>query len=446
MRIVKNKSIYNYLVVFVLLYLYHLKMSLTDGDDMYFSTVSIPYFEWIKLRYTTWSGRLFSETLAFTILGNIQLWKILNPLFIMVAAYGLVRLLSRKVEFKPFLVSLLILGYFSKNVISSAFFWSTGSIFYLWPIALSLVAMIPYSDYIKEQCIFKWWQFSMIALLAFLTSMSNEQIALCMSAFAVLTHISLLIKHKKQDVKLLFLTCLILVGTIILLKAPGNHSRWVAEVKTWYPGFDKLSLKEHLYIGIIWVFEKIFIDMKYLLTLFSVLICLIYHKNAKENHWYKAFLILLLISFSNIILGFHTDSFYDFTLIQRYPISSTLLQLSFSLGFIKALFPYVFWLVYAAILFYLIMKQSTNKWFVFLCLAASISTLIIMFFSPTIYASGNRVVAVCSVLWALVCLKLIKDFGLFRENLHIGVLSVFPILSFLQLIIWWFQNGYSIMY
>ncbi|MNN96028.1 hypothetical protein D3C81_2149420 [compost metagenome] len=92
------------------------------------------------------------------------------------------------------------------------------------------------------------------------------------------------------------------------------------------------------------------------------------------------------------------------------------------------------------------MKQATEKWFVFFSLSASIATLGIMFFSPTIYASGNRVLAACSVLWGFIILKLIKDNQLIRNNNQIVMFSVLPVLSLFQLLIWWLTEGYHIMY
>jgi hypothetical protein len=423
-------------------------MSLTVGDDMYFSTVNIPYLDWIKLRYNTWSGRLFPDTLAFVLLGHsFFLWQLINPVLIMLAAYAIVRLLSPKVEFEYFLVSLLTFGYFSKNVLSSSFFWSTGSLNYLWPIALGLIAMIPYSDYVREEKTINWGKTAFFVLIAFLSAISNEQVALCMSAFAILTHIFLFINHKTQNIKLLIITFIVLLGTAILLLAPGNSLRWVAEVERWYPGFDKFSLKDHLYIGAIWIFNKLFIDMKYLLALFSFVICYIYHKNEKGDLFYRVFFIMVLIVFSNMILGYNADILYNFNLIQQHQITNTLFHFSMiNRSFIYALIPYIFWFTYMVLLFYLILKQAKEKWFVFFSLAASIASLVIMFFSPTIYASGNRVLAACSVLWSFVILKLIMDNHLIRNNNQIVIIGVLPLLSLVQLLIWWLTEGYHIMY
>lgn len=57
--------------VYIILYLAHLKISLVNGsDDTWFADASkhTGYIEWISMRYITWSGRLFPDTILYVLL------------------------------------------------------------------------------------------------------------------------------------------------------------------------------------------------------------------------------------------------------------------------------------------------------------------------------------------------------------------------------------------
>ncbi|OZQ92339.1 DUF6056 family protein [Paenibacillus sp. VTT E-133291] len=451
LNIFRNKNTYFFFFCYIILYTYHNFMSLTVGDDMYFSTVEFPFFDWIRLRYETWSGRLFPDTLAFMLFKNhYEVWQLLNPLFIMLSSYAIVRIVIKDFRIRDLLISLLILGYFSKNVLSSAFFWGTGSVNYLWPIALGLLAMIPYADKLfRDEQPFSMKHFAITVICASLASISNEQVALCMIAFSILLHISLILKRKPQDIKLLIITVIMILGTCILLLAPGNHSRYVNEVATWFPGFDKLSIKDHLYIGIIWIFQKLFVDLKYLIMLLSIIVFIACYRDSNFNrkYSYKIFGVLIFIIFSNMVLGYNTEIFYNFEAIKQYNLFHSIFHIfGTDKGFLYALIPYVFWTIFTALLCVLIIKLSQQKIFIFLALSAAAFSLVVMFFSPTIYASGNRVLAVSSIILTLITAKLILDRQLITTKYHLVLLGCLPVLNLLQFLISWLSNGFHIMY
>lgn len=439
-----------YFLLYLMLYACHFIVSKYPGDDFFYAKASksnhiVP---WLIDRYHRWSGRIFPDAMEFIFLRNwVWLWHLLNPLFILLLAYGIVRIWKREVRFIELLASLAILGYLKDNVLSSGFFWITGSMNYLWPITLGVWAMVPYADLVfrKANAANNFVLFRTL-ILGFLASIGNEQAALCMSCFAVLTHLELIREKRDQDKRLCIVTLVIMAGTCILLFAPGNHVRWVKEVAYWYPGFGQLTLKDHFYLGTIWGFGKLFVDMRNLVLLLSILaiILSLKDKDTRNNKVFQLFTVLF-----TIIVLFHINDLglgqlYGFNEIKNFRFSSTLLSSGLlQKHFIISIFPYSFWMIYSFMLVYLLVKSSNQRLFVFFIFLAVVATLMVMFFSPTIYASGNRVLTVGSVLLAIVLIGKIVENKLMGSYFLLCILSCYPIINLLQMLYKWHTGGFN---
>lgn len=443
----KQFEIMKYAILFFILYFIHFVVDLV-GDDLWFSDVSSRYslLDYIITRYQGWTGRIFPEFLLYTILDQfVWLWRILNPLMIMLLAYGLVRIVKSKVEFKDVLIAFITLGFFSVSILSNGFFWITGTFNYSWPIALGLISMIPYADMVlrNENPNNKW--FSIYFLCGVLASISQEQVALCISSFAVLTIISMIYQKKKFDKKIVILTGIMIIGTCILIFAPGNGIRWEIEVDNWYPRFDEMSVKGKIFLGIIWLFEKLFVEMKGLIILLSVIAILSSLKQeAIIRTWYYRFFVILLIGIIGMnALDIGKGNLYNFQLIANIVINQT----GTFIDIVNAIFPYVLWTVWATLLFVININNTENKLFILFSYLAAICTLVIIFFSPTIYASGNRVLTVSAVIFALITLHFIfmKKIIPMDRNYGLFLYAVIPLVNFARLVLIWIVRGFMLI-
>ena len=438
----KNVDIAFLLVVYLLLYLVHLKITLVEGsDDTWFADQSnhTPFIEWICMRYTTWSGRLFPDTMLYVLLSKyLWLWRILNPLFLVLLTYGILRVAIKDVTRIEFLIGMAVLGYINNSVLNSGFFWITGSINYLWPIAFGLIAMIPFGNNIFDHNqAFSKMKWGIFFIFGFLASLSNEQVALCLSAFSLLTIFSFFLHRRKINKMLLFLTVVIISGTSILIFAPGNKLRWVSEVHRWFPGYDEMTLKSKLHLGIIWIYKQLFFEMRNIILLLAIIVLFIYFKEKiKMGIAFISFSVMLFILNASIFLDLHI--FYNFELINTYKFRQNLVYFWKSdIGFFLSLFPYIFWTIFGSLLVYLILYITKNKIVTFFIIAASVSTMVVMFFSPTIYASGTRTLVVGSVLLSMVIVILIREFKVFNNKLSIILLGCLPFLNLLKLFVKW---------
>lgn len=438
----KNISLTFAFIIFCLIYIFQLRIHIIPGsDDSWFADISKhqPYLKWIISRYNTWSGRLFPDSMLYALLNHyVWLWRIVSTLLLFLLPLFIIKIVKKDVAPKDLILGIFILGYISNDVLNSGFFWITGSINYLWPIALGLVAMYPFAnkifDYnVKTTPIL----YTVFLISGFLASISNEQVALCMSAFSLLTILLIFLKRKGFAVHLIPLAFVIIVGTCILLFAPGNKVRWVAEVSRWFPGYDQLSLLDKAHLGIIWLFQQLFVELRNLILLLSIVTFAIYYKtNDIKKIPFYTFSILLFLVIASLLISKTADLFYNFQLINQYQFSHNLIHFwKADWGFVHAIFPYFFWTGFSVLLVYLILAKTKQKTFVFLCLAAALSTFVILFFSPTIYASGTRTLTVGSVLLSIVIVKLIFEFDLAKNKLHLLLLGCLPFLNLLQIYI-----------
>ncbi|MCM3763508.1 DUF6056 family protein [Neobacillus niacini] len=446
------KRIWAFPLLYFFVYLYHLVVTKYQGDDIIFSKVSndMTITQWLYTRYMEWSSRIFSDAMVYFILGErVWLWRIINPLLLIFLAIAIVRIWKRNFSFLEVLVALMLIGFFAQNVLSSGIFWITGSINYLWPIAFGMLAMIPYADKVfrdESESLNNNFLFSLFLIIGFLASIGNEQVSLCISCFAILSHFALYWRHQKQNKKLIIMTICMVIGTSLMLLAPGNKERWIQEVAYWFPEFEDLSLKDHLYLGTVWAFEKVFYDMKYLVMLLSVITLIPYFqsKQFRNNRILKVFAIFFMLIVLVNISEIGKELLYNFKAIKSFDFSANLLAIfTGNASFVSAVFPYAFWTAFSLMLGYLTIKNSQYKLFILISLLAFTATLMVMFFSPTIYGSGNRVLTVGSTILVLLITGKILENNLIQSWFYVFLLACFPIINLSQMLYKWLQNGFN---
>ncbi|MCL6570978.1 MAG: DUF6056 family protein [Bacillus sp. (in: Bacteria)] len=445
-----KKNFWNFTLLYFILYFFHFIVAKYPGDDYKFSKVSreMSIADWISSRYMEWSSRVFPDTMVYLILDHqVWLWRIVNPLLIILLAVTIVRIWKVNISMMEVLIALMMVGFFAQNVLSSGVFWITGSMNYLWPISFGLLAMIPYADKVfRNSPLNNYYLFVAALTLGFLASIGNEQVSLCITCFALISHGTLYIKKQPQDKKLIVITIFMIIGTSLTLLAPGNKVRWIQEAAYWYPGFENLSLKDHLYIGTIWAFEKIFSDMKFLLFLLSTITLITYFRDSKlrNNLVFKIFTFVFGMVVLFNLSGIGLDLLYSFKIIKNFNFSANLLSFfTMKKSFMVAVFPYFFWMIFSLMLGYLMVKNTKFKAFVIISLLAFIATLVVMFFSPTIYGSGNRVLTVGSTILGLIITGKIVENNLINNRFYLCLLGCFPIINLSNMLYKWLQAGFN---
>ncbi|NGM82386.1 hypothetical protein G5B47_08150 [Paenibacillus sp. 7124] len=438
--------------VFIIIYFYHFIIKIAPGDDFYFKEVSnqFSFFDYLDFRYHEWTGRMSAEAgLYFFLDGMVWMWRIINSILILLLSYGINRLIRKEFSFSSFIIILVCFGYLSPSILSSGVLWITGSIVYLWPISLGVFAMIPFSDLsLRGARGFTLGRIFLSLCMGLLAILANEQVALCMLGFGALAIFHSLVKNRILDKRLILLWLVYLTAFMFSFYAPGNHRRFIAETATWFPGFDNLSLRDHLYIGIIWIYSKVFIQMKFLILLLSIItLCFFYikKKNASKlvSRTVSLFAFLVISSVSIALIG-NVEFIYDFEALKKFDVGYSLLHLwNSGPQFVFAIIPYVFWTIYTVLFMVVFLAVTKKRKFTLVCFLASIASMGIMFFSPTIYASGNRTLTVSAMLLIVIIANLISDLDELDKRKAIYVLLPLALINVLALLVNWAINGYA---
>jgi hypothetical protein len=464
----KNNNIINrllsfdkipFIVLLIFVLVFHAFEKMQPGDDYWFKNVTTSYtfLDYIKWRYITWSGRVSVEgVLYFIFKDNGFMWRIINPIIITLFTYSISRLFVDNIDCKDAKKCMLnwyiCIGWlFISNIIAeSPVFWITGSINYLWPITAGLFAIMPFRDALMKVYNKK---FNFVYLIcAIFASIGQEQVTLILVGFASLINLHVHIRDRKIYKYLIFQNIIMIVGTLIMILAPGNFIRNNIEMNRWLPNYPLYSKWEIAFYGIQWLFNNLLHEYRIIFLLFLVSLCLALHKKNKGSknivHIFIpaicCFLIILGIIFSvnipiryqieygikvpplyNNIWIFLSNIFFDFSL--PFDISKLTVVKFFIWPLIIILIPYLIAYIY---------DFKIECFYIVLIYIASICSALIMFISPTIYASGLRTLFILGTLFFIIFIILLKKSQILLKKRYVIIFAVLGIIKYSYFILY----------
>lgn len=450
-RRVIQSEILPFLVLFIAMIILHRFISMTPGDDTWFAQASANYSfpDYIKLRYAGWTGRISSETVLYYIFkDNAMFWKIINPIFIILFAYSMSRMVTEKKLLEKnkrrsinWFICLGLL-YLSKEVLWESIFWITGSIVYLWGGAAGMFAMLPFKDAVVRE--YKNAPQNIFYLIfAIYAALDQEQIALVIIVFSIIINVQLYVKYKKIYKFLILETFVMIICFLISYFAPGNFVRIHSEINSWLPNYPFYGKLELGFIGMQWLLDGLVNHSRLiLLMLITTLGGAVFSKYKGIRYGY--FTLIPFIGSSLLVLAviFKIPDYITNKIhfLQTYNnLFIGLQNLLFNFNGDYKLFSiltikFIIWsIIFFLIPFYLIMLYNfTIKGFYsILIYLAGICSAAIMIFSPTIYASGYRTVFVMNILLFLLFILIIKNINELLKNRYILLFSIFPIFKYI---------------
>ena len=273
--------------------------TITPGDDEWFSAILNDAFngnlnDYLIHRYTNWTGRIVIEFIMVPMFGyNLWFWRFLNTIMSFVLAYGVYKLIPYKylnkiTKNKRILIkSIICISIFSinKDVFLTAISWITGSFNYLWPVACSLLVILPFKNALLNEKFNK--KYYIILIFAAILGGNMEQASLVMLCFGLATNIYVFIRDKKIKLDLIIFNLFILINTAILFLAPGNYARSASEKLTWFGEWDMISFTTKLMMGTNLLLNQLFNKEVMLMLLLIFLINIVVWKKYK-NILFKA--------------------------------------------------------------------------------------------------------------------------------------------------------------
>ena len=399
------------------------QISYTDGDDAYFSAMahSMPFWDYLKMRYVDWEGRMTSEAMTYLAfyLGK-GFWQLANSVILALLPAGLVHMMKKLVGEQPparsFLTTLLIyLVILSVGlpVIGYGAFWITGSTFYLWPIVAGIWALMPYADLVYREQV-QPLSFLYAIPCGFVAAMGQEQIAAVAIAFALLAVGTEFYRRRRLPLLHLLEVGIMIAALVLLFISPGTDARTQIGIELCMPQFATMSVGNHIFITVQWVLESFAKDGKMLFGLIWVFaaMLLLPQREQKKRICGGICVVAAVVA----LLPFLDISLFSEMGTGVTDISQCVTQVatpsSLSAQNWLAL---VWWLaavLFTLVLLWLLGETLLERMQLTLLLLAACASEALMYFSPTMYASGARVYFMAHVLlWLLVSLlgeKLIR--------------------------------------
>ena len=420
--------------MFLLLLLAHTLIRADFGDDLAYKNILVnqSMFDFLRERYHTWSSRVLIEAVMLPFAtGNVWWWKIADSLMIVLFLWIVSELFGGEKEQEKMQAQMLmfcmiwIVPFFS---LSSAG-WITTTINYLWPLTLGLVAMLPLRHWIREEKI-PVWEFVVCPVCALYGANMEQMGAILLGSYVVFGGY-LLWKRKKLS-PFYFLQLLLISGSLVfILTAPGNACRTEAEIQRFFPEFAGLSVGQKLWMGFLDTTQYYLAagdgQKSYVFGLFSAilwLVALLTFWNRKEKRGIPGLLLSLLpVVFywgigqaGNFLLnsGRLTRGRNGIgVLVQNRQIPG----MSYFSGGLVVFQTLCYLIVLAAVagtIFY-VWGVSEETLLELLILAAGFLSRLVVGFSPTIYASGDRTALFCTAAILIVTLRNLRR--IFRRGM-----------------------------
>lgn len=389
-------------------------ISYTDGDDAYFSSMahSMPLWEYLKMRYIGWEGRMTSETMTYlAFYFGKGFWQPANAFIFTMLPAGLIHLVKklagekepRQSFFTALLIYVLVLC-LGIEVIGYGAFWITGSTFYLWSIAAGIWGVMPFADLVYRREDMRLLSFLYGIPCGFIAAMGQEQIGAVVIAFAILAVGYEIYHSRRVPVWHLIEIVIMAAALIVLFISPGTEARTQTEILRFMPQYETMSMGNHIFITVQWMLSSFANEGK--LLFFMIWIFAMFLMLQKKNRNSRVFALIAGIEAVVALFPFLGVSFCSEMGMGVTDFNQCVTQVVEPSSLTGQHWLALLWwgtaMVFTLALLWALGEKRLEKLQLTLLLLAACASEGIMFFSPTMYASGARVYFVAQILlWFL---------------------------------------------
>lgn len=446
-----RKSWLPFFIFFILVGFIHWNIQVHPGDDIdglnRFEDIG-NLFSVIQHQYLHWSGRISTMMIsALAYREGLLFWKIANSLLLVLMGISISNISNnaqiemeewKKYRLNVFICSVIIL--IPLAIFSSGALWVSGALSYLWPAAFGLVPIVYFKRELTGEANSRGY--FIFAIFAGIYAGCVEQMAAVIVAFSLAVFIYMKcskIRIKKQS---FVLVGVILINFFISLLAPGNQVRYNAELLTWYPDFEMLSIIDKVYYGFNHTYDHFFNGATVMMLLISLLLTIVLVVRKKEKA--LIFLSLLPLGYclvraltlnnfiSRLLLGSENLFLLGSNFIQRlynFKIQADVFDVSQYIPFFIAtcICTVIIFLIFE------VFNSFKTKLVTFLLYCASICSSLVLSISPTLYASGDRIFFFSDMLLVVVVSILFNEYLLNVDKKDKGNLIIVGIVLLLGL-------------
>lgn len=219
------------------------------GDDLTYAGIwgQQPLIDLLRERYNEWSSRVIIEAVMMPLTAaSPWIWRILDVLMILLLIwitadlFGTERKLQAQVMFFAMMWSVPLFSLSSAG-------WITTTVNYLWALTLGLVAMRPLKHW-SEGVGCSLWEYIICPVCALYASNMEQMGAILLGVYLVS---GLYLLTEKRRLSPFYYVQLALIGLSLffILSAPGNSARTLSETERFFPEFAALNVYEKVWMG-----------------------------------------------------------------------------------------------------------------------------------------------------------------------------------------------------
>ena len=473
----KRKKVGCYLLVAAFFIWAHSFTEANYSDDAWFSTMLDQYsiLGFLNWRFHTWSSRVILEGILVVLAhSDFIVWRILDTLVCLLLVWAISQILDMQDWHAPLWIT-LSLCLLPVGILYPAG-WIATSTNYLWPLTAGMVSLVPLVRSLrgdtaqvdtsnKQLGILK----KIASLLMLVVAANQEQIAavlfgvyLChLIGWYVVKRREMAqqmnaIEYEKKPRVYPFLPELVilLASLAFIVLCPGNTSRNIQEMSSWFPEYPNYSMGERLLMGMldtVAYFGAGRAKQIILIVFVGILILVLHYKYFR---WSKVrdvepFKALMRWGFSAIfgeavllalvLLGFpvrhmieegrlyHPSFYYDLMANRYLPQHDQCLyqnwQIALELGLYGLAFLAILGLLWA------VADSAKEAVCMIVLTVLAMGSKAMLGFSPTVYASGYRTAFVGSVILLVLGLHLLQKLP---KKLRLGIYAVYLLLVILM--------------
>ena len=398
--IIKNRY---YLIAFLFM-LIICSLAPLNGDDWpnYNPNTSMKFAIVNAIKsYMTYESRFVSRVLINILCYYKVIWNVLNAVAFTSIYWSLSKIfdLKKNNEFKALLLVLILIPC---SMFGQVYSWITGSITYLFPVAI-ILTYFAYTYKVMDKFTVKNVPILLIANLICALFIDH-----CGPALVAINMFLIVKKYlDTKKINIMNIICLVfsIISVLLAYFAPGNANRLSNT-----PGFENLSLLGKVFENYDNFLDYIYAANPILAILMVISVSYMIYKFIKKNCILKYILLLLIWIIPIYSLIYHYDIYNPFVnytaSLDFYWKSETLLRSPFVYGYwtvISVLF-------IVSILY--ILKNNKDKYYYLVCLLIGLIPDMVMLLSPT---WGFRTTYFTNIVLSALAIKLI--FEIFdREN------------------------------
>lgn len=369
-------------------------------------------FDFVSMRYQTWTSRVLIEFLICIVLPKYSLiWAILNTIMMTILGYSILKLLIKEENKSLTWMSLAFILLYPLSKIATCD-WGAGSINYIWPLTMLLFSAIPIKKIFCKEKIAKY-MYPIYSIALIFACNQEQSCAIAFGLYGIFTVLSI-VKEKRKVHPFLIVQCIfIILSLLFIATCPGNYARKNEEIVTYYMDFGMLGIFDKFSLGLTSTVNYLLVHTNLVFIVFTLVSAVYIFIKYKNNLYRTTALIPLVLGLVfGLFKSFACEIFPYFgmfcEMISQEQVMLTPGNYINFINFIPLIMAFVV-LGSIALNILLIFKNLKNNIAIILYALGGMSR-VILGFSPTVFASTDRTFIFLEFAFIMISILIWQEF------------------------------------